>query len=94
MILHNIHEILLIGDKSSKSRKFLEYFIQLLEDRDTRSDNTGKLTKETYLALHHTRNALLEITEYCFSELSVIMYFWVNFKPTVLKLDLDSTDNL
>ena len=94
MILHNIHEILLIGDKSSKSRKFLEYFIQWLEDWDTRSDNTGKLTKETYLPLHHTRNALLEITEYCFSELSVIMYFWVNFKPTVLKLDLDSTDNL
>ena len=41
----------------------------MLEDWDARSDNTGKQTKETYLALHHT-NALLEITKGCLSELS------------------------
>ena len=70
MRLHNIYEIPLTADKSSKSRKFLEYFIQWLEDWVARSDNTGKLTKETYLALHHTTNALLKITECCLSQLS------------------------
>ena len=70
MRLHNIYEIPFTADKSSKSRKFLEYFIKWLEDWDARSDNTRKLTRETYLALLHTTNALLEITEYCLSELS------------------------
>ena len=68
--MHNIYEIPLTTDKSSKSRKFLEYFIQWLEDWVASSNNSGKLTKETYSALHHTTNALLEITEYCLSELS------------------------
>ena len=70
MKLHNIYEISLTADKSSKSRKFLECFTQWLEEWDARSDNTRKLTKKTYLALHHITNALLEITEYCLSELS------------------------
>ena len=47
----------------------MEYFIKWLENWNARSDNTGKLTKETFSALHHTTNALLEISNYCLTEL-------------------------
>ena len=67
--LQNLYETPLTPDENSKSRKYLEYFIKWLENWNARSDNTGKLTKKAFSALHHTTNALLEISNYCFTEL-------------------------
>ena len=67
--LRNLFETPLTADKNSKSRKYFEYFIKWLENWNARSDNTGKLTKETFSALHHVTNALLEISDYCLTKL-------------------------
>ena len=47
----------------------MEYFANWVENWKS-SDSQEKLTKETFSALCHTTNALLEITSYCILELN------------------------
>jgi len=45
----------------------LDYFINWLDEWNI-IDTRDKLTKDTFLALHHTTVGFLQIAEYCFEE--------------------------
>ena len=54
--------------KETETKKFLKQFLDWLRKWEM-AQTAGKLTKETFIALKHTTQALLEISEYCFHKL-------------------------
>ena len=52
--------------------RFLSVFCDWLESWNSISGKNGKLTKETFTALHHTTYAFLELTKYCMEELKML----------------------
>ena len=48
-----------------------EYFSDWLGSWNSISGRNGKLTKESFTALHHTTYAFLELTKYCIEELKM-----------------------
>lgn len=52
--------------------RFLSVFCDWLESWNSISGRNGKLTKETFTALHHTTYAFLELTKYCIEELKML----------------------
>ena len=55
--------------EDTDTKLFLRYFIEWLSRWGRVKSSHGSLTSETFYALHHTTNALLEIADYCISEL-------------------------
>lgn len=51
--------------------KFLSIFCNWLESWDRIAGNNGKLTDETFTAIHHTTYAIMELTKYCKNELKM-----------------------
>ncbi len=51
--------------------RFLSVFCDWLESWNSIFGKNGKLTKETFIALHHTTYAFLELTKYCIEELKM-----------------------
>ena len=56
---------------NEKHFRFLSVFCDWLESWNSISGRNGKLTKETFTALHHTTYAFLELTRYCIEELKM-----------------------
>ena len=54
---------------------FLIIFCNWLESWDSIPGKIGKLTKETFTALHRTTYAILELTQYCTEELKMVYIF-------------------
>ena len=52
--------------------KFLSVVCDRLESWNSISGKNGKLTKETFTALHHTTNAFLELIKYCKEKLEML----------------------
>ena len=61
----------LTNDLSDENYVFLNVFCDWLECWNSIPGNIGKLTKETYTALHHTTHAMIELTNYCIEELKM-----------------------
>lgn len=59
--LKNKYAFPLTNQKYDESYIFLKKFYNWLERWNNISGNSGKLTKETYTALHHTTHAILEL---------------------------------
>ena len=51
--------------------RFLSLFCDCLGSWNSISGRNGKLTKESFTALHHTTYAFLELTKYCIEELKM-----------------------
>ena len=51
--------------------RFLSVFCDWLESWNSIFGKNGKLTKETFTALHHTTYAFLELNKYCIEELKM-----------------------
>ena len=69
--LNNKYQQPLVSEDTDP-KLFLKYFSDWLsrwESIKSIKSSHGKLTSETFYALQHTTNALLEVTEYCLSEL-------------------------
>ena len=66
--LKNNYQKPIIGD-NTESKEFLKQFLDWLLQWDKMVHTSGKLTKETFSALKHTTQALLEISHYCLQEL-------------------------
>ena len=66
--LNNIYQQPLIS-KDTSAKLFLHYFADWLERWKNDKSSFGNLSNETFTALIHTTNALLEVATYCLSEL-------------------------
>ena len=51
--------------------RFFSVFCDWLESWNSISGRNGKLTKETFTALHHTTYAFLKMTKYCLEEFKI-----------------------
>ena len=69
--LNNRYANPLTNDVNDENFKFLNVFSNWLECWDSIPEKCGKLTKETFTALHHTTHAMLELTNYCIEELKM-----------------------
>ena len=56
---------------NEENLRFLSIFCDWLESWNSISERNGKLTKETFTALHHTIYAFLELAKYCIKELKM-----------------------
>ncbi|XP_055928711.1 uncharacterized protein LOC129959843 [Argiope bruennichi] len=65
---NNVYKKPLTSSETDKRYKFLDVFLNWLEDWKNMKCDTGMLTKETYSALFMTTYALKEITKYCQEE--------------------------
>ena len=66
--LRNVYEQPLVANDTI-SKKFLNYLLDWLTNWHAMEGATGKLTKETFTALQHTTHALLEVADYCITQL-------------------------
>ena len=66
--LRNVYEQPLVANDTI-SKKFLNYLLDWLTNWHAMEGATGKLTKETFTALQHTKHALLEVADYCITQL-------------------------
>ena len=57
---------------NEKNYAFLTIFCNWLESWDSIPGKSGKLTKETFTALHHTTYAILELTQNCTEEMKMV----------------------
>ena len=58
-----------VTSENNEPKRFLLYMLEWLKKWETFTVAGGRLTKETFSALSHTTHALLEIAEYCITEL-------------------------
>ena len=65
--------------------RFLSVFCDWLESWNSISGRNGKLTKETFAALHYTTYAFLELTKYCIEELKIQYMLLGKFQTDPLK---------
>jgi len=68
--LQNAFEEPLGKNENCEARSYLHCFLNWLDEWNL-MNTKDKLTKETFTALQHTTNALLQISEHCFEELNV-----------------------
>ena len=78
--------------EETEAKKFLKQFLDWLRKWEM-AQTAGKLTKETFIALKHTTQALLEISDFVSINLEQDMCCWENFKQIHLKRDSDNTDS-
>jgi hypothetical protein len=64
---------------------FLNNFLNWLDTWNSLSLKTGILTKETFFAISHTTYALIEICNYCFSELQMDYVLLGKFQTDILE---------
>ena len=60
--------------------RFLSVFCDWLKSWNSISGGNGKLTKETFTALHRTTYVFLELTKYCIEELKMLYILPGNFQ--------------
>ena len=68
---NNKHAYPLTNNINDENYKFLDVFCNWLNCWNNIPGNLGKLTKETFTALHHTTYAMFELTNYCIDELKM-----------------------